>query len=1007
MRHHPRRRPCAPVPRSTSPPCAPTCGRCVPGRRARRSWPWSSPTRTATARCPCARAARRGGRRPGWAPPRPRRRSALRAAGHPGRACMCWLWTPGGPWREAIEADIDVSVSGHVGAAGGHRRGPRGRPPARVQLKADTGPRAQRLPARRLARAGRRRPAPPRRDGLIARHRPVVALRLRRRARAPLDRRPARRASATCWRTPRRQGCAPRCGTSPTRPATLTLPESHFDLVRTGHRDVRHLAQPRARHARPTSGCGPVMTLAASLALVKQVPGGHGVSYGHHYVTPGETTLGAGPARLRGRHPAARLRHRARCWSPASGGRSRAGSRWTSSWSTSAATSRGAGRRGGAVRPRRPRRAHRRGLGAGGGHHRVRDRHPDRNPGAARLRERAARERAGRRGQRAHGDGTARERDGTEATRRRRRPPRRWQLAAGAGVAGAAIGVVAAGAAAGVASSGSPSAAACARRPGSRWTPPARTARCAAPRARRRRRRHRAVLRGRRGRPGGRRPRRARAAPALRAARRPPRSPSSSATATASARTPGTSSAPPCAASCAPSTGTSAATAAPSAAGPRRTARPVTIDQLGRDLKAVIDAAAPEGPLVLVGHSMGGMTVMALADQYPELVRERVVGRRPRRHLVAGGSARSPSGCRSPGVNAVRRVLPGRAEGAGQPGRAGGAGPAGHRRPVRRASSSGTRSASEDVDPAVARFAERLIEATPIDVVAEFYPAFTEHDKTEALAALRRAARCSCWPGTRTCVTPERAQRGDRRAAAGRRAGARAGRRAPGDAGAPRGGRPTALADLLAAGRGAVPLPAARASAGRPRRRRVAVPSMGHRTTRSRAGAPHDRTPSAVRITVSSPDQMRELGRRLAKLLRPGDLVLLTGELGAGKTTLTRGLGEGLGVRGAVTSPTFVIARVHPSLGGGPAAGPRRRVPAGRRAGRDGGPGPRRLAAGVGGRRGVGRGQGRGAVRGPAAGASSTGRSATRTDEVRHVTVTAGSGERWAHRWTLGRAGAA
>lgn len=71
-------------------------------------------------------------------------------------------------------------------------------------------------------------------------------------------------------------------------------------------------------------------------------------------------------------------------------------------------------------------------------------------------------------------------------------------------------------------------------------------------------------------------------------------------------------------------------------------------------------------------------------------------------------------------------------------------------------------------------------------------------------------------------------------------------------------------------------------------------------------------------MTVTSPEQMRDLGRRLAKLLRPGDLVLLTGELGAGKTTLTRGLGEGLGVRGAVTSPTFVIARVHPSLTDGP-----------------------------------------------------------------------------------------
>ncbi|OIJ67474.1 tRNA (adenosine(37)-N6)-threonylcarbamoyltransferase complex ATPase subunit type 1 TsaE [Streptomyces mangrovisoli] len=81
--------------------------------------------------------------------------------------------------------------------------------------------------------------------------------------------------------------------------------------------------------------------------------------------------------------------------------------------------------------------------------------------------------------------------------------------------------------------------------------------------------------------------------------------------------------------------------------------------------------------------------------------------------------------------------------------------------------------------------------------------------------------------------------------------------------------------------------------------------------------SPADR-PADVRLTVNAPEQMRELGRRLAKLLRAGDLVMLSGELGAGKTTLTRGLGEGLGVRGAVTSPTFVIARVHPSLGDGP-----------------------------------------------------------------------------------------
>ncbi|MBB5939593.1 tRNA (adenosine(37)-N6)-threonylcarbamoyltransferase complex ATPase subunit type 1 TsaE [Streptomyces zagrosensis] len=73
-----------------------------------------------------------------------------------------------------------------------------------------------------------------------------------------------------------------------------------------------------------------------------------------------------------------------------------------------------------------------------------------------------------------------------------------------------------------------------------------------------------------------------------------------------------------------------------------------------------------------------------------------------------------------------------------------------------------------------------------------------------------------------------------------------------------------------------------------------------------------------AQISVPTPQLMGDLGRRLATLLRPGDLLLLTGELGAGKTTLTRGLGLGLGVRGAVTSPTFVIARVHPSLSEGP-----------------------------------------------------------------------------------------
>ncbi|MFB6782427.1 alpha/beta fold hydrolase [Streptomyces sp. NPDC056352] len=161
----------------------------------------------------------------------------------------------------------------------------------------------------------------------------------------------------------------------------------------------------------------------------------------------------------------------------------------------------------------------------------------------------------------------------------------------------------------------------------------------------------------------------------------------------------------------------------------------VGIDQLGRDLKAVIDAAAPEGRLVLVGHSMGGMTIMALAEQYPQLIRERVaavafVG------TSSGKLGEVSFGLPVAGVNAVRRVLPGVLKALGSQAELVERG----RRAtadlfaglIKRYSFS-----SRDVDPAVERFAERLIESTPIDVVAEFYPAFTEHDKSAALPAFR------------------------------------------------------------------------------------------------------------------------------------------------------------------------------------------------------------------------------------------------------------------------------
>ncbi|MBD7995213.1 tRNA (adenosine(37)-N6)-threonylcarbamoyltransferase complex ATPase subunit type 1 TsaE [Arthrobacter sp. Sa2CUA1] len=73
-----------------------------------------------------------------------------------------------------------------------------------------------------------------------------------------------------------------------------------------------------------------------------------------------------------------------------------------------------------------------------------------------------------------------------------------------------------------------------------------------------------------------------------------------------------------------------------------------------------------------------------------------------------------------------------------------------------------------------------------------------------------------------------------------------------------------------------------------------------------------------LELRTASAAGTQDLARRLGAVLRPGDLLLLTGELGAGKTTFTQGLGEGLGVRAGIISPTFVLVRIHPALGNGP-----------------------------------------------------------------------------------------
>ncbi|MFJ5221430.1 alanine racemase [Streptomyces sp. NPDC088400] len=216
---------------------------------------------------------------------------ALRAGGIRGRV-MCWLWTPGDPWREGIEADLDMSVSAmwalrEVTAAAREA----GRP-ARIQLKADTG-------------LGRNGCQPADWPGLVT---------------AALAAQAAGEVKVTglwshfaCADEPghpsitaqldvfhqmvayaEKEGVEPEVRHIANSAATLTVPESSFDLVRTGIAMYGFSPSPELGTSQDF-GLRPAMTLSASVALVKQVPGGHGVSYGHHYLTPAETTLGLVP----------------------------------------------------------------------------------------------------------------------------------------------------------------------------------------------------------------------------------------------------------------------------------------------------------------------------------------------------------------------------------------------------------------------------------------------------------------------------------------------------------------------------------------------------------------------------------------------------------------------------------------------------------------------------------------------------------------------------------------
>ena len=159
-----------------------------------------------------------------------------------------------------------------------------------------------------------------------------------------------------------------------------------------------------------------------------------------------------------------------------------------------------------------------------------------------------------------------------------------------------------------------------------------------------------------------------------------------------------------------------------------------TIDQLGRDLFAVVQACAPTGKVVLVGHSMGGMTVMALADRHPELFGDRVVGVA----LVAtspGRMAEVTFGLPAVFTGVNRRVLPFVTRGMiGRPDLF----ERGRRLGTDVAFLAARRGGfgSKDVPPSVVELTEKMIADTPVDVIAEFFPTFMDHDKLHALPVL-------------------------------------------------------------------------------------------------------------------------------------------------------------------------------------------------------------------------------------------------------------------------------
>ena len=222
-----------------------------------------------------------------------------------------------------------------------------------------------------------------------------------------------------------------------------------------------------------------------------------------------------------------------------------------------------------------------------------------------------------------------------------------------------------------------------------------------------------------------------------------------------------------------------------------------TIDQIGRDLYTVLEAVCPDGDVVLVGHSMGGMTIMALAAEHPELFGGPEAGEHARVRGVVlcsttdGHWNEMTLGLPARAAQLFQRTAPGVFALLGR----------GHTL-VDRTRRAGTDLAqlltrryafASDVPPALVRFTDEMLSSTPMDVIADFFPTFSAHEKDihAAHAGPRARGDHRRRPRPAHPGVPQRADgRGDRRRLSGRvrpcRAGDRPGRRTRAAAGAPR-----------------------------------------------------------------------------------------------------------------------------------------------------------------------------------------------------------------------------